>query len=155
LKKRNNPRQLLILVLKCCNYISNDFVEKVSPSLGIEPGELADMIDCLKKQRVKREHEIALLHEKVNNQFYRCMYFEQNLKTMLNDSAVSQRMRKRLERGRSRLVKLRERLARLRPDPSNQQIADILGISKGTVDAALHALKLHNAHYLDNRHILN
>ena len=155
-RKRNNPRQLLILVLKCCNYVSDDFVKKVSPVLGIEPVELAEMIDSLREQRGKREQEINILQEKVNNQFCRCMYFEQNLQRMPKDAITTERMKERLERGRNRIAKLREKLARLRMDPSNQQIADILGISKGTVDAALHILKLHNACSTDkNRHMLN
>jgi len=48
----------------------------------------------------------------------------------------------RLERGRERLANLRERLAKRLPDPSNSQIAKLLGISKGTVDSVLYRLKV-------------
>ena len=34
-RKMPRPRQHLILVLKCCSYVSDDFLEKVSPRLGI------------------------------------------------------------------------------------------------------------------------
>jgi len=149
-----NPRQLLILVLKCCNYVSADFLERVSPRLGVTPAALSDMINRLKEQREKREREIGLLRERVNSQFFRCIYYERSLQNVAQDSVQALRFRERIERGRKRLGKMRERLARLRPDPSNCQIAEVLGISKGSVDAALHILKA-RWNKAQNQHILN
>ncbi|MDR1858081.1 MAG: hypothetical protein LBQ69_01275 [Treponema sp.] len=154
-----NPRQLLILVLKCCNYVSADFLERVSPVLGMEPKTLGEMIDCLRAQRAKREREICLLRERANCQFFRCILYERTLQFMSKDSAGAQRLKGRLERGRKRLAKIRKRLAKLRPDPSNHQIAEVLGIAKGTVDAALHALKAQDLKTrwgsAQERHMLN
>lgn len=137
----NNPRQLLILILKCCNHISMDFLEKVSPHLGIKSDELCGMIDSLKKLREKREWDIISLRERINRQFYRCILFEKKLKLLPKDGLNAQRVRKQLEQGRSRLSRSRDRLARTRHDPSNDQIAKILGISKATVDTALYSLR--------------
>ena len=141
LARLGNPRQLLILVLKCCNYVSADFLERVSPGLGVTPDALSEMIYRLRVRRAKREREIRLLRESVNCQFFRCIFYERSLQHMPEDSVAAQRIRGRLERGRKRLEKMRKRLAHLRPDPSNRQIAEVLGLSKGTVDAALHILK--------------
>ena len=137
-----NPRQLLILLLKCSSYVSPDFLERVSPRLGIKPEVLSGMIEQLREQRVKREREINLLRERANCQFFRCIFYEKSLQSMPHNSITARRMRERLERGRARLIKMRKRLARLRPDPSNRQIAEVLGLTKGTVDAALHRLKV-------------
>lgn len=140
-EKLGNPRQLLILVLKCCNYVSEDFLERVSPRLGITPKVLREMINRLRVQRGRREKEIRVLRERANSQFFRCIFYEKSLKFMPEDSVIALRLRGRLTRGRKRLEKMRKRLARLRPDPSNYQIAEVLGISKGSVDATLHILK--------------
>ena len=137
-----NPRQLLILVLKCCSYVSVDFLEKISPTLGVEPEVLNNMISRLREQKVKREREIELMRERVNCQLFRCIFYEQTLQTISGDNAAARRMRERLERGRNRLIKMRKRLARMRLEPTNNQIAELLGIAKGTVDSALHTLKL-------------
>lgn len=139
--QRKNPRQLLILVLKCCNYVSDDFLEKVSLRLEITPEVLTEMISHLKVQRVKREREIGLLRERASSQFFRCIYYEQSLHSMPDDCAAARKLREKLKLGRKRLAKIRKRLARLRPDPSNRQIAKMLGISKGAVDAALSVLR--------------
>ena len=136
-----NSRQLLILVLKCSSYVSDDFLEKVSPRLGMDPGVLSEMISRLKEQREKRESEINLLRESANCQFFRCVFYERSLQSLPHDSITARRLREQYARGRSRLVKMRKRLEQLRPDPSNQQIAELLGIAKGTVDSALFALK--------------
>ena len=139
--KHKNPRQLLILVLKCCNFLSVDFLERISPKLGIEPEALRAMASRLMAQRAKREKAITLLRERATCQFFRCVFYERTLRSMPKDSVKAQQLTERLERGRNRLEKMRTRLARLRPDPSNRQIAKILGVAKGTVDAALFTLK--------------
>jgi DNA-directed RNA polymerase specialized sigma24 family protein len=151
--KPDNPRQLLILILKCCCYVSDDFLERAAPSLGILPEELNRMVSFLKKLREKREQFNAYLQEKANYQFYRCIFYEKRLKALPENCIATQRIKDRLERGRDRLVSIRKRLAKRLPDPSNRQIAKLLGISKGTVDSVLYRLKFLNNK--DNEIILN
>jgi DNA-directed RNA polymerase specialized sigma24 family protein len=148
-----NPRQILILILKCCCYVSGDFLEKAAPVLGISPEKLNDMVSSLRKLREKRERYNEYLQEKANYQFCRCIYYEKRLKSLPENCITAQRIRDRLERGRERLANLRKRLAQRLPDPSNLQIAQLLGISKGTVDSVLYRLKLLNNK--DNEIILN
>jgi len=136
-----NPRQLLILLLKCCCYVSDDFLEKAAPSTGVRPEKLRRMVAFLKRLREKREQYNVFLREKANYQFCRCIFYEKRLKDLPENSIPAQRAMDRLERGRDRLAKLRKRLAKRLPDPSNNQIAKLLGLSKGTVDAVLYRLK--------------
>ena len=149
-RKLKNPRQLLILILKCCSHVSTDFLEKVSPQLGIETKVLSEMIGYLKEQRKKREMELATLREKINRQFYRCILLEKKLQVMTMDNAAVQKIKKQLEQGRDKLSKIRRRLTRRRIEPSNFQIAKLLGISKGTVDSVLYNLRIRGALYPDN-----
>jgi len=143
----NNPRQLLILILKCSNHISVDFMEKISPQLGLELDALKAMIDNLKRQQEKRVMDILALREKINNQFYRCILYEKKLQSLMPDCALAQRLKKQLKTGRRRLEKTRRQLAHSRIDPSNSMIANLLGISKGTVDSVLYKLRLQGAAY--------
>jgi hypothetical protein len=139
--KIKNPRQLLILLLKCSNHVSTDFLEKVSPRLGIEPAALNVMIDRLKRQREKRTTEVSLMRERISSQLYRCIFYQKELETLTEDTITAQRLKKRLEHGRIRLKKMRRRLTRAHLNPSNLQIAKLLGLSKGTVDSVLYNLK--------------
>ena len=144
-EKLKNPRQLLILLLKCSNHVTTDFLEKISPRLGIEPKSLSTLISHLKGQRERHDTEIAALREKINLQFYRCILLEKRLRLMAESSIGAQRLRKKLEQGRNRLKKIRRQIAYRRLDPSNSQIAKLLGISKGTVDSVLYNLKAQGA----------
>jgi len=99
------------------------------------------MVSSLKKLREKREQYNAELQEKANYQFYRCMFYEKRLKVLTENSITAQRIQVRLNRGRERLLDIRRRLAKRLPDPSNSQIAKLLGLKKGTVDSVLYRLK--------------
>jgi DNA-directed RNA polymerase specialized sigma24 family protein len=46
-----------------------------------------------------------------------------------------------LEKARRRLAAMRKRLAAIRMEATNNQVAEIMGLSKGTVDASLHNVK--------------
>jgi len=149
------PRQLLILFLKCCVYVSDDLLGRAAPSMGIPPEELGGMVTHLKKFREKREQFNTALREKANYQFCRCIFYEKRLSVMPENSIAAQRIRERLERGRARLAKIRERLAKRIPGPPNSEIAKLLGLSKGTVDAVLYRLKSLNINDRDDEIILN
>jgi hypothetical protein len=140
-ERPKNPRQLLILILKCCNYVTADLLEKAAPQLDIKPETLNMMIDRLKKQGEKRITEFSRMRERVSSQLYRCIFYQKELEAMTKNSIIAQRFKKRLEHGRIRLKKMRKRLTRARLDPSNLEIATLLGLSKGTVDNVLYNLR--------------
>jgi DNA-directed RNA polymerase specialized sigma24 family protein len=139
--KPKNPRQLLILILKCCRHVSAEFLEKAAPLLDLEAKALCTMIDSLKEQLERREMEALALREKINRQFLRCIIFEKKLQLETENAIVIERLTKQLEVGKNRLLKIRKRLARKTLAPSNAQIAKTLGISKSTVDSAIYNLR--------------
>jgi len=142
--KLKNPRQLLILTLKCCNHVTEDFLEKVSPLLGIKPETLKAMIDRLRRQREQRITEASRMRESISTQLYRCIFYQKELEALTENDIIVQRFQKLLEHGQNRLKKMRRRLARVRLDPTNSQIAKLLGLSKGTVDTVLYTLRSRN-----------
>jgi hypothetical protein len=141
LKPARNRRQLLFLVLKCYCYVSDDFLDRLAPALSIERDLLKTMIEQMKKQRLDRDREIALMRERVNRQFYRCVVYEKQLLAIPENSAFSIKMKLQLEKARIRLETMRKRLTGMRLDASNIQIAKVLGVSKGAVDSGLYILK--------------
>jgi len=156
-KKAKNTRQLLMLVLKCCRHVSDDFLEKISQELGMEPEALKVMIDRLNDSRKKREARAELMRKQANRWFCHCLFYERTLQLTEGDPLVVQRIKKKLEHCRNRQAKYREQLAKILLDPSNAQIAELLGVSKGTVDATLYTFKRRLAKDLDNKnnHMLN
>jgi hypothetical protein len=137
----DNPRQVLVLLLKSYHYMSMDFLERISPALNIDKEKLKDLIDGLRELRLKREETIRALQERIYTQFYRCMIFEKKLKHTASDSGRYERLWNRLIRTRKRLQSMRSRLAKMKTAASNRQVAQILESAKGTIDAHLFTLK--------------
>ncbi|MDR0486747.1 MAG: hypothetical protein LBG91_00720 [Treponema sp.] len=140
-KGRKNPRQILALILKCYYYVSDDFLDKIAPIAGIDRENLKQMIDKLRTVRLRRDNEIFSMRERIYCQFYRCIIYEKRLSLMPENSPAAVKMKLRLEKARRRLETMRKRLSGIRSDPTNRQVAEVIGISKGAVDASLYSLK--------------
>jgi len=141
-KGRRNTKQLLALVLKCYYHISPDFAEKIAPLLGITAHDLTEMLNQLRKIRQKRDDYIYSLKERIYCQFYRCIVYDKKLSLTSENTSEYFRLKQQLERGKQRLEKMRMRMAGIRTDATNKQVADIIGVRKGTIDSCLYKLKL-------------
>jgi len=140
-KKVSNPRQVLMLLLKSYYYLSDSHIERLAPALGMEKEELFSMVDKLRIVRLQREEIINGLKERIHSQFYRCVTFEKRIKAATPYSAHWFRMNHCLETSRKRLASMRNRLKTMRLEASNEQVADILGLKKGTIDSNLFAVR--------------
>jgi DNA-directed RNA polymerase specialized sigma24 family protein len=146
-----NPRQLLVLILKCYYSLSDDLIEHLAPIVGLDKEKLKEMIDSIREQRNGKDEEIRLMRERIHSQFYRCIIYEKRLKLIPEESGFFLRVKTQLEKARRRLEMMRNRLAKIRMEATNKQIAEILGLSKGTVDATLHTLKLRGSMGKDSK----
>jgi hypothetical protein len=138
----SNPRQVLILLLKSYYFVSDDFAARIAPIIGMKKETVKDLLDRLRKQRVRRDEAIRNLQERIHCQFYRCITYESRLRAIPADLACHAKMKARLERARLRLAAMKKRLAGIRMDATNRQISEVLGVSKGAVDSSLHALRI-------------
>jgi hypothetical protein len=140
-KGRKNTRRILALILKCYHYVSEDFLDKISDVIGIDKNELREMVMKIRRLRQKRDDEIYQMKERIYRQYYRCIIYEKRLLLLKENTLLYNKMFLRLEKARQRLEKMRARISKIRTDASNKQVADIIGIKKGTVDSSLFKLK--------------
>lgn len=140
-KKIKNQKQIFLLMLKCYYFLSEDFIDRIAPALNIDKKEIIMLIDNLHRLRKHQEEEIMLLRERINSQYYRCICFESRMQTSEEGSSHYERMKRCLEKGRARLHSMRKHLSHMRLNASNSQLAELLGIPKGTIDSSLYALK--------------
>ena len=140
-KAKKNSRRILALLVKCYNYISDDFIDKVAPMIEIEKEELKSMMDNIRRIRQKKDDEIYYLKERMFCQFYRCKVYEKKLSLMKENTVIHNKINRQLVNARRRLDKLRDRLSLVRKDATNSQVAEAIGIQKGTVDSCLFKLK--------------
>jgi hypothetical protein len=134
---RKISQQILILVLKSYYFVSDDLLCRVAPLIKIEKEKLVEMITALRAMRIQHDTAIRGLQERLCGQFYRCLAYEERLRGALNNAVQYANMKFRLERARRRFRLMRQRLASMRLDATNRQVAEILGLSKGTVDSTL------------------
>jgi DNA-directed RNA polymerase specialized sigma24 family protein len=143
-EKVSNPRQILMLLLKSYYFLSDEHLEKLAPAVGLDKEELYQMVDKLRVVRVQREEMINSLKERIHGQFYRCLAFEKRLQAASLNSAHWFKMKRCLETARKRLISMRRRLNAMRIEASNEQVAEIMGVAKGTIDSNLHEVRKRN-----------
>jgi len=140
-KGRKNTRRILALILKCYHYVSDDFLDKISEVIGVDKKELREMVTKIRRMRQKRDDEIYQMKERIYRQYYRCIIYEKRLLLLKENTLLYNKMFIRLEKARQRLERMRTRISKIRTDASNKQVADVIGIKKGTVDSSLFKLK--------------
>jgi hypothetical protein len=121
--------------------VSDEFLERIAPAIGMEVKEIKSMIEKLRVWRMRRDETIRVLQERIFCQFYRCIVFEKRLRSTSEGSVRYEKLSKNLKGARERLASMRKRLSGIRVDATNQQVADLLGITKGAVSSNLHALR--------------
>jgi biotin operon repressor len=143
-----NRRQVLILLLKSYYFLSDDFISRIAPALGMNKEKIDALVTELRDLRAEREQEIHDLSERVHAQFYRCLSFQYRAASASPNSARYRQYLDCLERGVKRLSSMRETLRKLGAEASNKEIAEVLGISKGTVDASLFTVRRNYSEFL-------
>lgn len=140
-KRVANPRQLLMLVLKYYGFVSDDFLDRIAPCLGEGKERLKKMVDKLRVWGLNRDSKKRQMQERIYSQYYRCIKCEKKMKTLNKDSPLWGQTETQLKKAETRLAALRKQFSGIRTEATNAQIANILGVSKGTVDSSLFAVK--------------
>jgi len=136
-----NPRQILFLLLKSYFFVSDEFVKRVSQTIGMNFENVQSIIAELRKRRSDKEAEILDLKERLHCQHYRCIAYQRRLNNTQQGTEYHERMKDRFERARRRFYKMKKRLGGMRMTASNRMIAEVLGIPRGTIDSSLSTIK--------------
>jgi DNA-directed RNA polymerase specialized sigma24 family protein len=136
-----NPRQALILLLKSYNMVSDEFIARAAPALGIDSNKLFHLVEELRGMRFNRDAEIRAFRDRISSQFFRCQSFARQMLAAPEGSPRRLILQQRLARAEQRLENMKNYFKGFKSGASNRQIAEILGIPKGTVDSNLYAAK--------------
>jgi len=101
-------------------------------------------VDKLRVVRAQREEAINGLKERIHGQFYRNLTFEKRMRSAVLCSAHWYRMKRCLENGQKRLASMRRRLSSMHTGATNEQVAAIMRVAKGTIDSNLFAVRQRN-----------
>jgi hypothetical protein len=139
--KIRNPRQILLLALKSYRYISPDFSHRIAQVLGIDPSKLEQWLHALKMKRLKIDERIDSLQSDIQVCYIKKLRYEGQLVMTELDPIARMKLEARFAQNEQRLQKLTAKLNKMKKSASNQDIAEVLKIPKGTIDASLFVLK--------------
>jgi hypothetical protein len=140
-KPVKNPQQTLMLILKSYYFISEDFIARAAPAIGMKPERLKYLVEQLRLMRIHRDNAIKETQDHIHTLYYRCISLERRMNVIFPGSVRYEKLRIKRERARKKLTAMRNRLKRVRTSPTNQQLAQVLGLPKGTIDSSLFAVK--------------
>ncbi len=136
----SKSKRLLFLILKECQFIDDTFLHYAADITGCEFTKLCSCVESLKAKLQKRKMRIAALEERRNKAFFRCNYLEERLRMCIIPEE-QENLARAITRLKQSLSHTREALARVPLSPTHRDIAEVLGIPKGTVDSGLFYLK--------------
>jgi len=139
---KKNTKHLLALILKCYFYISDDFAERIALRFGFDKRELLEKLKKMRRIRQDKDDDLYQKKERVNTQFLRCLVYERKMTFFNENTSAYNKLKQKRDKARERLDNMRRRMKNIRTEATNKQIAEVIGISKGTVDASLHRLKI-------------
>jgi DNA-directed RNA polymerase specialized sigma24 family protein len=134
--RNKNRKKILILLLKCYRFLDDSYIRKAAGALGMSFDELLYYISMIKKKREERDAAISVLRDQMQGQFYRYLSY-QNCLVKADTKLKYHELQKRIQRHHKRLVNVRKRYWKAVKSPSNSEIAEVLGIAKGTVDTVI------------------
>ena len=134
----SNRRQVLVLLLKSYYFVTPLFIERAAPAIGMDAAALTVMVNKLREMRKGHEQKVHDLQERVHAQYYRCLTFRRRADTAAVGSGRQQHWQGCYERGRKRLKAMRASLRNIGFSAKNREVAQVLGLTKGAVDATLY-----------------
>jgi hypothetical protein len=138
---RIDKRRILALILKCYYYVSDDFIDRIADKIKMNAAELHEMIGKIREMRQEKDDALYYMRERIYCQYYRCIVYEKRLSLIQENTAAYDKLKLRLEKAKLRLERMRKRISLIRTEATNNQVAEVIGVKKGTVDASLHKLR--------------
>jgi RNA polymerase sigma factor (sigma-70 family) len=139
-RSRADRRNFLFLVLKCSRTVAWESIGSLAESAHIEEQRLRELISMLQEVRCRREKRLETFRERRNRAFAMARLLETELRSETEPLKV-RGLEESLFRARRRMRLAMERMSRVALSPTNREIAEALGVPKGTVDSGLYWLK--------------
>ncbi len=140
LARESDRRRVLYLLMKAAFDVSPGVVESVSLLTGSDPRWLYASLRRLRERSDSRLTRLHRMRERRNAHFSRIVCIEAQL-SIPEDRLTVERLGMRLARERALLAKVISDIATVPRQPINRDIAEVLGVPKGSVGSGLFYLK--------------
>ena len=133
-------KRLLLAALKQVSDLGDREITRLAAVTGYEQTWIADIVSQLRDNLQSKQEKLRLIRQRRNAAFCRVRMLEQQLAGEVETDRC-RRLTEKLRRARRAMANATSSIQRLKLSPSNRQIAQALGVPKGTVDSALYWLK--------------
>ena len=133
-------RRLLYGVLKTGHHLEEAQLAAAARTIGCDLPRLRFLLEQLRRRRASAHRRLELLRERRNRAFAQLQLWSAAAHQAV-DGARRAHAVKRAARHRRAVEAAQSELSRVRVAPSNREIAELLGIPKGTVDTGLYWLR--------------
>jgi hypothetical protein len=140
LNRDYDRRNFLLLCLKCVGILSPGRLAGLSELTGVSPQTLHELVCSLKERVAKKEKRLACFRERRNRAFALCRLLETELREE-TDPVRREALSARLGKARARMRTAMQRMSKVMLNPTNRDLAEVMGMPKGTVDSGLFWLK--------------
>lgn len=133
-------RRVLFLALKSAILMTEALIHKIALITGYDGDWIYCLIEELKGRVQTRRTRILLLSEKRNSCYFRLYCLQEQLRLVAEDT-VRRELSHQIILEETRLQGMLEEISHVHLCPTHRDIADVLGVPKGTVDSGLFYLK--------------
>ena len=144
--KRRMERDILLLALKSTFYLSEEMIEKVAAFCEIPRLKLDRLLEAVRRDYSARQTVYETLRLRKYRYYIRAFSCREKLLKLMeasgsSDSEKMQAVEKELDFCDKQEKRIDHRMKRLQRDPSNRYIAQLLGMSRGSVNSRLARMK--------------
>lgn len=133
-------KRVLYLALKSSAHLTEQLIGRIAFVTGYDADWIYRLSEELKARIFARRTRLMHLSEKRNGCFFRIYCLQEQLRLVVEHS-VRVALARQLASEELRLASMLDEISRVPIDPTHRDIAEVLGIPKGSVDSGLYYLK--------------
>lgn len=133
-------KRVLYLALKSAAHLTESLIGRIAFLTGYDADWIYRLSEELKARIYSRRSRLLQLSEKRNCCFFRIYCLQEQLR-LVAEYALRAELARQLAGEEARLAYLLDEISRVPTDPTHREIAEVLGVPKGSVDSGLYYLK--------------
>jgi hypothetical protein len=133
-------KRFLFLVLKGAASVSGHMIRRAAVLASCDAGWIFRCVDALRDTLAARRERLCMLRERRNHYYFRMFCMQEELK-IATDEESRRRLADAMCLIRTRLAGTLEEISRVPLTPTHKDIAEVMGVPKGSVDSGLYYLR--------------
>jgi len=136
----STKKRFLILALMSAVRLTESLIARIAYLTGYDPDWIHGLIEELRSRVQTRRSRLLHLAQKRNGCFFRVYCLQEQLRLVAEDH-LRRELCRQIAHEELRLTNTLEEISRLPLAPTHRDVAEVLGVPKGTVDSGLYYLK--------------